>query len=206
MTTRIVIITHALTQWNVDGRIQGHTDTPLNRTGRKMAILLAERLKNEKIGSIYTSDLRRAYETAEPLAKIKNLAIIRDMRLREGRSMNQERESEYPVLHFPKEFENEDDVRRRMIEALTEIAEDNPGESVLVVSHGGAVEIFISHILKASNDNFLRYHGKRTALNILQYEACIWKCLSLNDDRHLLGMDISHIHANYGQELNMQTI
>lgn len=198
MNTQIILVTHALTQWNVDGRTQGHTDTPLNETGRKMAELLADRLKKEEITSIYSSDLRRAVETAEPIARIKGLKVIKDKRLREGRWAEQERESEYPVLACSVECESENDVRERIVEALNEIGENNPGGSVLVVSHVGAVKQFITFVLETSADSSLSYEGKRTALNCLLYEEGKWKFLLLNDDSHLLDFDGHNIHANHG--------
>lgn len=198
MNSRIMLVSHALTQWNVDGRIQGHTDTPLNRLGRKMANLLADRLANEKIESIYASDLRRALQTAEPVAKLKGLKIQTDIRLREGRSVHQEQKSEYPILNFYKDFENEKDVRQRMAEALAEIAEDNPCKTVLVISHKGAIELFIAKVLSRSGHVPMAYLGKRTALNRLDYKNGCWTCRYLDDDFHLGEIKETFIHMNKG--------
>jgi len=197
--THIILVGHALTQWNVDGRIQGHTDTPLNRTGRKMAEQLAQRLADEEIAAIYASDLQRAVKTAEPVAQLKGLAVTTDVRLREGRSVNQETSQRYPTLSFHQTFETEADVRHRMLAVLTETAEAHSGKRVLVVSHMGAIGIFIAHLLNHFPDHgAVSYQGKRTALNQLRYANGCWTCLSVDDDRHLRAMDGASIHANHG--------
>ncbi|MGH6637828.1 MAG: histidine phosphatase family protein, partial [Polaromonas sp.] len=58
--TRILAIRHGETTWNVDTRIQGHLDIPLNSTGRRQAERLAQALADEPITAIYASDLTRA--------------------------------------------------------------------------------------------------------------------------------------------------
>ena len=181
MTTRFILISHALTQWNVEGRIQGHTDVPLNRDGENMAQRLAERLAKETIHAVYTSDLKRAYQTALPVAEQKSLKIIQDSRLREGRCINQERSSTYPTLPFYKEVETKTDLYLRMAAALSDIARRHDNQSVLVVSHGGAIEIFINHILENTKENLLTYQGIRMALNRIYYTARAWQCIKLND-------------------------
>jgi len=181
LTTQLILVSHGVTQWNEEGRIQGHTDVPLNQHGKEMAQLLAKRLSFKKIHAIYTSDLKRAYQTGMPTAKKKSLKIIHDIRLREGRSIHQERSTTYPTLAFSKEVETKTDLLLRMEAVLSEIAQSHDKQTVLVVSHGGALDIFIKKILKQTNDNSLTYHGIRTALNTINYNSKAWHCISLND-------------------------
>jgi len=181
MTANLILVAHGLTQWNEEGRIQCHTDVPLNHNGKKMAVCLASRLSRETIHAIYTSDLKRAIQTATPTAKQKSLEIIQDIKLREGRSIYQERSKTYPTLPFSKEFETEVDLLSRMKDALSQIAISHDNQTVLVVSHAGALGIFINKILENSKDNSLRYHGIRTALNKIKYNAGTWHCISLDD-------------------------
>jgi len=70
-----------------------------------MSLALRNRLADEQITAIYTSDLRRAIETAEPLAAAKGLRIQTDMRLREKRFRRVVKNSEYPLLPYPRAFE-----------------------------------------------------------------------------------------------------
>ncbi|KAJ0457661.1 putative phosphoserine phosphatase [Helianthus annuus] len=67
--TEIVVVRHGETEWNAEKRIQGHLDVDLNDVGRQQAVAVAERLSREsKISAIYSSDLKRALETAETIA------------------------------------------------------------------------------------------------------------------------------------------
>jgi probable phosphoglycerate mutase len=81
--TKLLLIRHGETEWNAAGRIQGHIDTPLSAHGVWQAERLAQALAAEPIGAIFCSDLQRAAQTAAPLAKLMNLPIISDTRLRE---------------------------------------------------------------------------------------------------------------------------
>ncbi len=185
MATQLILVSHALTQWNIEGKIQGHTDVPLNHLGKKMAQCLAKNLINETIHAVYTSDLKRAYQTAWPTAEQKDLRIISDSRLREGRSIIQERSLRYPTLPFQKEVETKTDLLCRMTNVLTEIAQFHNDQTVLVVSHGGSLYFFITQLLKKSENNLLTYKGRRMALNRFRYDESNWYCVSLNEDNFL---------------------
>lgn len=80
---RLWIVRHGVTRWNQQDRYQGSSDVPLNRRGRKQALQLAERLADQKIKAIYTSDLARAVQTAKIIAARVQLPVVRDPRLRE---------------------------------------------------------------------------------------------------------------------------
>lgn len=183
-STDIILVTHGLTEWNKQNRIQGHVDIPLCKEGHYMAQCLARRLVNFSIAAIYSSDLQRAVQTASMVGKSLGLSIHTDPALREGRSLKQEDSSEYPLLPFTKEVETEQDVLHRMQRVLEGIAIQNSGQRVLVVSHGGAVNLFITNILLStfSRDSFL---NKRTAVNLISYHNKSWICKILDDDTHL---------------------
>ncbi|MBT3176010.1 MAG: histidine phosphatase family protein [Desulfobacula sp.] len=182
MSCRLILVSHALTQWNIEGRIQGHTDVPLNNEGRTMAQCLAKRLARETIHAVYASDLKRSVQTAKPTAEQKSLEIILDIRLREGRSINQERSDTYPTLPFSREVETETDLYQRMTAALSDIARSHDGQTVLVISHGGSIEVFINHFLEKTREILIRYQGIRMALNRLRYDSGRWQCIRLNED------------------------
>ena len=146
-----------------------------------MAQALAHRLARETLHAVYASDLKRAVQTARPTADQKRLDINQDIRLREGRSINQERSDTYPTLPFYKEVETETDLCLRMHEALSDIARRHDNQTILVVSHGGAIQFFINAVLEQTRDPLLKYRGIRMALNQIQYTAKKWHCISLNE-------------------------
>ena len=81
--TRVFALRHGQTAWNVTQRIQGHTDEPLDETGRWQAVRLGQALVGEGIAAIYSSDLQRAHATALALASATGLAVNSDPLLRE---------------------------------------------------------------------------------------------------------------------------
>ncbi len=80
---RIYFIRHGETDWNVELRMQGHVDRPLNANGRVQAELLGRRFRPERVAAIYSSDLLRARQTAEPLARALGLGVRHEPALRE---------------------------------------------------------------------------------------------------------------------------
>lgn len=152
---KILIARHGETDWNSNGRWQGQSDVPLNSTGVKQAENLAHQLTGENIDSVYSSDLGRAFRTAEIVSSHLNLGDVRtDSRLRErhfgkfegmttaqiAESMGVEREqvSMLDMDRYPS-VEPWDDFLGRIISALDEIHKEAYGDTVLVVAHGGVM-------------------------------------------------------------------
>lgn len=153
MATTIRLIRHGETDWNRDHRWQGHADPPLNDEGRRQSRELADQLALEAADALYSSDLERARETAEIVAARLSLPIRLDPRLREvdvgewsGLTMK-EVEERYPEGARRRaeggtgwtDGEPREAMERRVLEVLNEIAAAHPGQTVLVVTHGGAL-------------------------------------------------------------------
>jgi len=81
--TRVLVIRHGETAWNRESRIQGHIDIPLNDQGRWQAERLAQALADEPLAAIYSSDLQRAFDTAQAIAEATGLDVVADETLRE---------------------------------------------------------------------------------------------------------------------------
>ncbi len=105
MNKRLFIFRHGETDWNVEGRFQGHLDIPLNDVGRSQAQALGMRLKQHKLEAILTSDLSRSKETAEIVGRICGIPVFEDARLREAHlGQAQGKTYEEISLHFGEEL------------------------------------------------------------------------------------------------------
>jgi probable phosphoglycerate mutase len=82
-TTEILLIRHGETDWNLERRLQGHLDIPLNPAGRRQALALARSLDSLALDAIFCSDLQRAQQTAAPLAEARGMALRLETGLRE---------------------------------------------------------------------------------------------------------------------------
>jgi len=143
--TTILLARHGETDWNRERRVQGHSDTPLNDTGRAQARALADELAGEAIDAVYSSDLARAYETARIVADSRGLEVTALRDFRERHFGTWEGMTDDEVLdRFPQaasgpwgDAETVDEMARRVLDALQRIADAHPDGRVLVVSHGG---------------------------------------------------------------------
>jgi broad specificity phosphatase PhoE len=137
--TTLLLVRHGETDWNAEGRLQGHTDRPLNDYGRRQAQELAERLAGEGADAIYASDLKRATETAEIVGARLGLPVVIDADLREKNWGNWEglTGDERVLVEF--EGESTADHRDRVLRAVRRIAGRHPGQRIVVVTHGGSL-------------------------------------------------------------------
>lgn len=157
-TTRILAIRHGETAWNVDTRIQGHLDIPLNDTGRWQAQRLARSLAaRDAIHAVYSSDLQRAHETAQAIAIATGTPLRTHTGLRErgfglfeGRTYAEieqtwPTESEHwrrrtPDWQPPQGGESLIEVRARILQTLQELAAPHAGQQIVLVAHGGVMD------------------------------------------------------------------
>ena len=137
--TALLLVRHGETDWNAEGRLQGHTDRPLNDYGRRQAARLAEELADEEFDAVYASDLARARETAEIVGGRLGLTVVLDPDLREKNWGSWEglTSAERDTVEFSGETTEEH--RDRVLGAIRRIAERHPHGRVLVVTHGGCV-------------------------------------------------------------------
>ena len=155
--TRLIVVRHGETAWNVDTRIQGHLDIPLNATGLWQARQLGDALAGEAISAIYTSDLLRARTTAQAVADATGAALVDEPGLRErafgsfqGRTFA-EVETEHPEQarrwrqrdpdYAPDGGESLRVLRERVVDTTHRLAARHPGELVLLVTHGGVLDV-----------------------------------------------------------------
>jgi 2,3-bisphosphoglycerate-dependent phosphoglycerate mutase len=138
--TTLLLVRHGETDWNADGRLQGHTDRPLSDHGRRQARKLAEELSGEEIEAVYSSDLARARETAEVVGDRLGLPVELDPELREKDWGNWEGLTAVERDRVEFAGESTEAHQQRMLRALERISERHPGDArVLVVTHGGSM-------------------------------------------------------------------
>jgi 2,3-bisphosphoglycerate-dependent phosphoglycerate mutase len=137
--TVFLLVRHGETDWNAEGRLQGHTDTPLNDFGRRQARALAEDLAGEAVDAVYSSDLSRARETAEIVAERLGLPVVLDPDLREKDWGTWEGLTAAERDHVELAGETTGAHRARVLRSLHSIADRHPAGRVLVVTHGGSV-------------------------------------------------------------------
>lgn len=188
--TRICLIRHGETAWNAEGRYQGQVDIPLNELGQRQAALLAEAMEGESWDRIVSSPLSRAHATAEAVADAVGLTeIATDPRLMEraygaaeGLTLV-EREAKWPGGNWPG-LEDWEQVSIRAMTALTELAENHPGERILVVCHGGLINAVLATLSEGRIGT-----GKTTIVNTsrttLDYSHGAWRIGTVNDVDHL---------------------
>jgi alpha-ribazole phosphatase len=165
-TRRLWLVRHGLTEWNTQQRFCGHSDIPLSLQGRLQAHWLAEQLQKEMISTIYTSDLQRARETAEIIARqrtssvqIKVSATWREMDFGEWEGLTYTQIAEQfkdqlgfftnPEHDSPPRGESLAHLQQRVKDGLSAIvqSDDWPVGDVVIVSHGGPLRVLLCSLL-----------------------------------------------------------
>jgi len=165
---RLWLVRHGQTDWNAEGRYQGHADMPLNEQGLMQAHQLAQKLAGKPLGkpseerfeALYTSDLQRALQTAGVLGACLGLTPHRDARLREIHqgdwqglliadvanrfAAEVERRRADPLSARPPGGESVGELAARMASAAGDIARRHPGRKVLVVTHGLSIAALLA--------------------------------------------------------------
>jgi len=159
----LLIVRHGETEWNAEGRIQGHTDIGLSEKGAEQARSLGQRLADRQIDVAYSSDLKRTSETAKLALGGRDITLNETPRLREynkgifeGMTLSEIQEkfpAEYPkylekdLSYAPEGGETTRDVSTRIASIFAEIKANHLDETVLVVSHGGVLRAAMVSLL-----------------------------------------------------------
>ena len=202
MITRFCFVRHGETDWNVQRRLQGHIDTPLNQTGLAQAEATARGLQGHEFDALYSSDLIRTLQTARYAAQLLDLPIHLRSDLRErhygafqGLTYSEAernfpgdyarfkaREAAYEILD---DGESLLQHRQRVQICLENIAAKHAGESVLIVTHGGVLDI-IYRLATGLDMSAPRDFGiPNAALNWINFRQGEWQLLQWADQAHL---------------------
>lgn len=154
--THVLLLRHGQTAWNAEQRLQGQLDVPLDTVGQRQVAQMAAVLAGEDLAAIYSSDLKRALDTALALARVTGLPVIQDKALRErgfGRLEGltyAEVDALWPddALRWrrrepdfgPGGGETLRAFYARSVAAVTRLALPHPGQTIAVVAHGGVLD------------------------------------------------------------------
>ncbi len=199
--TKIVLVRHGETFWNLEARIQGHLDSPLTKTGKAQAEALAKHFKSKNFAALYSSDLGRAYETARCISKQNGLSISVKTCLRERNlGILQGHLKAKLETQFPKEapyYRNNDpdylipkgetlrQLSQRSIKCLETIAKKHDGQRILIVTHNGVLVSLLKHTLCIPLEAPRYFVSLNTGISVFSYQNGIWKLEVWGDSNHL---------------------
>ncbi len=201
MKTVLYAVRHGETEWNLVERQQGHLNSPLTANGIRQVHLLADGLAKKNIDTLFSSDLGRAMQTAEVIAKRLSLEIHPDPRLRERHLgilqslTRREFEEQYPeeAARFKSndpEYvlpggESSRQLFNRCIESAEDLARQNAGRNILIVGHGGVLKSFFHKATNTPLSEPRRYSLFNASINCFSIIDGQWRLDTWGEIAHL---------------------
>jgi broad specificity phosphatase PhoE len=199
--TRFILVRHGRTEWNRVERFRGRADLSLDETGKRQAEAAALRLKGEQIAAIYSSPLRRALQTAEPIAKQLKLTVqplqgLIDIDFGSWQGLSAEEATgqdsqlfkmwlERPhLVRFP-QGESLEIVRQRVLAVVDEVAARYKDQTVILVSHTVVCRVLMCAMLGLDNSHFWQVRQDVNAINIFELRDGAPLVTLVNDTCHL---------------------
>jgi glucosyl-3-phosphoglycerate phosphatase len=216
---RILLVRHAVTDWNREGRFQGHLDPPLSDSGRREAQLIADRIAADdgiRPARIIASTQSRAKETADAIGAICSVVVETDARLMEigqgeweGRThaeLEVEDGERYQAwlnaagIRQPPGGETIAAATERVRSILAEI-ELRDSWPLCVVSHGGTLRILANQLLGLADGRSSAMDVDNASLSVVARVGVGWRLERWNDTLHLLGVEPTHVDESEGRPL-----
>ena len=204
MKTTFYIIRHGESLGNFNKLFLGHTDMDLTERGYTQAGITAEALKDIHFDAIYSSDLMRAYNTAIPNARLRDMNIIKSTELREiyagrweGKSASQitEEDGELFTVHWRRSFgtfripegESVLEAGNRFRRALEAIAKENTGKTVLITSHAAVIRSFCAEISGLAPEEYADklHFPSNASYSVVEWESGTFTPISYSNDAHM---------------------
>ena len=199
--SRVYLVRHGQTAWNVGEIFRGRADIPLDETGKREVHLAGETLRDETLHAVYSSPLSRSMETAENIAKFHDISVtpldaIIDISYGEWEGLgNQEVQQKYPDLHalwltephkvlFPG-GESLDEVRSRTMAALEDLLVKHQEENFALVAHRVPNKVICCALMGLDNSHFWRIQQDTASTNLFVYRNGQWIISYLNDTSYL---------------------
>jgi probable phosphoglycerate mutase len=196
MQTDLLLVRHGETVWNAQARFQGHQNSPLTSIGHAQAAAAAAYLRDHTLHALYSSDLPRTLQTAQPTADVSGLTIIEEPALRERnlgifealtRAEIEAKHRDHFARYVAREphhvipnGESLYALNQRGLRIMTELARRHPGEQIVVVSHGAFITTFLRHLhgielhqpspftIANGSISHVRYDHRRAAWTIVE--------------------------------------
>ncbi len=204
---RLILVRHGQTEWNRLRRYQGQSDIELNETGIIQAQLAAKRLANERIDSIYCSDLKRARQTAEIIASkhqmidaIHKSPLLREMNFGdyEGHTFDQ-MDPKFQLIFSadPTWRSSGPNVRSPNGESIADLAarvkqftrkmlsKHAPDETIIIAAHGGPLQVLICQLLEIGLDHWWQIRLSGASISIIETYPQGTSVVLLNGISHL---------------------
>jgi glucosyl-3-phosphoglycerate phosphatase len=216
---RLVVVRHGVTDWNREGRFQGHLDPPLSDAGRHQAGLVADRIAMDpelRPDRIISSSLARAMETAEAIGMAVGAEVEPDARLIEigqgdweGRTHAELERTDgdrYRAwrdasgVRQPPGGEPISSATERVAALLSEIRAGG-ASTVCLVSHGGTLRILAHLVLDLADDRSWSLDVDNASIGAVSRTDDLWRLDRWNDTRHLLGLEQTHVDEAEGRPL-----
>lgn len=200
--TKIFFIRHCEAEGNTRGLLQGRSDSDISGNSAKQLDLVSLRLRNEPFDAMYSSPLKRAYKTAQAINRYHGLPIHTDERLIEIDMGEWEGKSWTSIEHLDPAmlkvwYENPGDfqapggesirqVCKRMWDAVNDICQHHPDQTVCVVSHGCAIRSFLCRALGKNIDQLNDIPWcDNTAVTVVEFENGKPRVTVMNDASHI---------------------
>ena len=196
---RVLLVRHGETDYNLQGRWQGTRDTQLNETGRKQAQALARYLANTRLDAIYSSDLRRAWDTAQAIAAVHKMQVISQPGLREialgifeglTREEILEQHPEAGAGYFGDDWsfvvpqgESKLQHQQRMVATWERLLASAEGETIMLVSHGGSIKRLLIELFADQAARLGRVHN--TSVTTVARDGDGWRLVEFAVRPHL---------------------
>lgn len=199
--TRLILIRHGQSTWNREHRIQGQLDPPLSDEGRRQAALLAARFAGRVFAGFYASDLTRAFETAEVIGatvgqRPRAQTSLREIYLGEWEGLSTDEIAErFPTAWASWVEEPDWDVvpggegagpfDARVGAALDDIFRRHPNGDVLVVTHGGVIQIALHRIVGRPSHGLFPFKIQNASISLIEKRDGQMVIGGVNDIGHL---------------------
>ena len=199
--TRLCLVRHGETAWNAEGRVQGQLDIPLSEVGLAQARAVAAVLGNESFCAIYSSDLIRVRQTAQPSAERLGLPVSLDPNLRERHygafqsmtySEAKDRMPEEYARFRAKEpdfaFRSGESLARfneRALACIDSLIKKHAGQSLLIFTHGGVLEMVYRHATGRGLSSARDFEIPNAAINRIEIGAQGWRIVAWAGIGHL---------------------